>query len=134
MMLMTLFGTPRHQRWLLAGALLLVFGLIWPLLDTDRFRYYGKRSSLLERQKTQGYVPVGSFGKTNWPAVVVGCDTGHGTVSFTTADGQPHEYQGFTGPMKALHFRALQTGGKGFTLVFHQPPTRAEFNPVFKGI
>lgn len=133
-MLMTLLGTPRRQRWRIALLALLVLGLIWPLLEADRWRFYGSRSALIERQKADGYVLVGTFGRPDWPALVVGRVADRGTVAFVTADGQPHQYQGFSGPLKALHFRAGLAGGKTFTLVFHRPPQAPEVNPAFAGI
>lgn len=112
----------------------LVMGLVWPLLEADRWRFYGSRAALIERQKADGYVLVGSFGRPDWPALVVGRVADRGSVAFVTADGQRHQYQGFSGPIKALHFRAGLAGGKSFTLVFHRPPQAPEGNPAFAGI
>lgn len=133
-MLISFFGTPRHQRWRLVLLVLLALLLAWPWLDAERFRFYGSRSALIDGQKQQGYVLVGTLGRPDWPAVVVGRVADRGGVSFVTADGQPHQYQGFSGPMKALHLRAGLGGGKAFTLVFHRPPTVPEGNPAFTGI
>lgn len=119
-MLITLIGTSGRRRWLLAGvALLFMLLLVW-LWQPDRGRLYARRAELLEVQKGQGYVLVGTLGRPDWPAVVTSVETGQGGVSFVTADGQAHAYQGFSGPMKALAFRAGLGGSKRFTLVFHQ--------------
>lgn len=133
-MLITFLGTPRRQRWSLALLFGLVMVLTWPLIDADRFRVYGSRAALIAGQKEQGFVLVGSFGRPDWPAVVVGRAAERGGLSFVTADGQPHRYQGFAGPLKVLHFRAGLGGGKAFSLVFHQPPKGPEDNPAFAGI
>lgn len=133
-MLMTLLGTPRHQRWLVVLFLLIGVVLVWPWFGHDLFRFYASRPTLIAQQKSAGYVLVGTFGRPDWPAVVVDRAADHGAVSFVTADGQPHQYQGFSGSMKALHFRAGLGGGKAFTLVFHRPPKGPEGNPAFKDI
>lgn len=133
-MLLALFGSPRRQRWLIV--LLLLGGVIvaWPWLGGDVLRVHGSRAALIEQQKRAGYLLVGSFGRPEWPAIVLARTVGQGAVSFVTADGQAHQYQGFAGPMKVLHFRAGLGGGKAFTLVFHQPPKGPEDNPAFQGI
>ncbi len=133
-MLMTLVGTPGRRRWLLLAALVAGIAMLLPIVDGDYFRIYASRPELLRAQKKQHFVLVGTFGRADWPAIVVARETGDGGVSFVTADSQPHEYQGFSGPMKALEFRAGLTGGKRFTLVFHQVASRPEDSSPFKGI
>ena len=133
-MLVALFATRRRQRWMVVALLTVALAFVYLLLDADRFRLYASLSSAIERQKGLGYRLVGSLGRPDWPAVVVGREAGQGTVSFVTADGQPHQYQGFAGPMKALHFRAGLAGGKSFILVFHHPPAEPEPNPAFMRI
>jgi hypothetical protein len=121
-MLITLYTTSARRRWLLAVIVLLTLAIVLVVADGDRGSIYGSRNALIEAQKRDGYVQVGSFGRSDWPAIVVSRETGQGGVAFTTADGQPHRYQGFAGPMKALEFRAGLGGGKRFTLVFHRVP------------
>ena len=133
-MLITLFGASRRQRGALLLLLLVGLAMAWLWMDGDLFRFYGSRAALIEQQKKSGYVLVGSFGRPDWPAVVVDRAADQGAVSFVTADGQAHQYQDFAGPMKALHFRAGLGGVKAFTLVFHRPPKGPEENPAFKGI
>lgn len=132
-MLITLIGTPGRRRWLLGAAVLLLLFLAFLLVDSDWGSIYGNRSEALKAQKKQHYVLVGTLGRPEWPAIVVGRETGEGGVRFVTADGQPHQYQGFSGPMKALEFRAGLTGGQRFTLVFHQVKARVDNSP-FKDI
>lgn len=133
-MLITLIATPGRRRWLLAGgAGLLLLLALW-LVDRDLGSVYGSRDEALKAQKQQQYVLVGSFGRPDWPAIVVGRVAGNGAIKFVTADGQPHQYQGYSGPLKALEFRAGLTGGKRFTLVFHQvrpaPPDTSPFKDI----
>lgn len=132
-MLITLVATPGRRRWLLGAAVLLVLFLAVFLVDGDRGSIYGNRDEALKAQKKQQYVLVGTLGRPDWPAIVVGRETGEGGVRFVTADGQPHQYQGFSGPMKVLEFRAGLTGGKRFTLVFHQVKVPVDTSP-FKDI
>lgn len=133
-MLITLIATPGRRRWLLGGGALLVLLLAIFLVDADRGSIYASREELLKAQKQQQYVLVGTFGRPDWPAIVVGSERGVGGVQFVTADGQPHQYQGFSGAMKALEFRAGLTGGKRFTLVFHRVKPEVPDNSPFKGI
>lgn len=133
-MLITLFATPGRKRWLIGTLAIGALALLRPLLDRDLGRIYGSRAEVIAAQKAQRYVLVGTFGRPDWPAIVVGREVGDGTVSFVTADGQPQRYQGFSGPMKALEYRAGLTGGKAFTLVFHQVKPAPAGNPAFRDI
>lgn len=133
-MLIPLFVGSGRRRWLLGAGMLLLLSLVAFLADSDRGSVYGNRSELLKAQKNQGYVLVGSFGRLDWPAIVVGGDRGQGGVDFVTADGQPHQYRGFSGPMKALHLRAGLIGSKRFTLVFHQIGKTSPDTSPFKDI
>lgn len=132
-MLITLIATPGRRRWLLGGVVVLLLFLAAFLIDGDLGSIYGNRDEAIKAQKTHNYVLVGTLGRPEWPAIVVGRETGEGGVRFVTADGQPHQYQGFSGPMKALEFRAGLTGAKRFTLVFHQVKARVDNSP-FKDI
>lgn len=123
-----------RNRWLLAGVFLLVVVCLSILFDSDQGRIFTSRADLIKVQKAQNYVLVGTLGRPEWPAVVAQRETGKGEVSFVTADGQRHQYQGFSGPMKALEFRAGLNGSKRFTLVFHQIVNAPDENSPFKGI
>lgn len=133
-MLITLIGASGRQRWLLGGAALVLLFFLLILLDGDWGSLYGSRGEAIKAQKKQQYVLVGTLGRPDWPAIVVGRKTGEGGVSFVTADGQPHQYQGFSGAMKALEFRAGLNGAKRFTLVFHQVRKAPADNSPFKDI
>ena len=133
-MLIALLVTPGRQRWLLAGVFLLVLLSLSILLDSDQARIFTTRGDLIKAQKAQNYVLVGTLGRPEWPAVIAHQETGKGEVSFVTADGQRHQYQGFGGPMKALEFRAGLNGTKRFTLVFHRIEKAPVDNSPFKGI
>lgn len=132
-MLITLIATPGRRRWMLGAAVLSALVVVAFLIDGDRGSIYGNRDEAIKAQKKQSYVLVGTLGRPEWPAIVVGRETGEGGVRFVTADGQPHQYQGFSGPMKALEFRAGLTGTKRFTLVFHQVKAQVDNSP-FKDI
>jgi hypothetical protein len=122
--LLTLWGSPARRRALVVLLAAAGIALAWPLFEADLLRWHGSRAGLIAAQKARGYQLVGTLGRPDWPAIVVGRDAGTGGVEFVTADGQPHRYEGFAGPMKALHLRAGLGGGKAFTLVFHRPPER----------
>lgn len=129
-MLITLWGTAARRRIVVLAIGSLATVLVWSALEADLWRAYGSRSAIVSAQKAQGYLPVGLIGRSDWPAIVVARDSGVGEVDFVAADGQPHRYQGFAGPMKALHLRAGLAGGKAFTLVFHRPPPKEGVPPV----
>jgi hypothetical protein len=133
-MLIALLVALARNRWLLAGVFALVLVCLSILLDSDQARIFTSRGDLIKAQKAQNYVLVGTLGRPEWPAVVAGRETGKGEVSFVTADGQRHQYQGFSGPMKALAFRAGLDGSKRFTLVFHRVEKAPVDNSPFKGI
>ena len=117
-MLITLFGSTGRRRLLVLGlAILVLLGVLLMLQSAGGF-FHGSQRALLQAQKSARFTLVGTFGKPDWPALVVGRDSGMGEVDFVTADGQAHRYEGFNGAMKALHFRSLS--GRGFTLVFVQ--------------
>ncbi|WP_306606854.1 hypothetical protein [Azonexus sp.] len=117
-MLITLFGsTGRTRLWVTALALVVLAAVLLVFRAGGGF-FHDSQRSVVQAQKAAGFVPVGTFGKPEWPALIVGRDRGIGEVDFVTSDGQPHRYRGFSGAMQALHFRSLS--GRAFTLVFHQ--------------
>lgn len=63
--------------------------------------------------RAAGYVPVGHFGRAQWPAVVVARVDGDAGVSFRDARGQTHDYRGFSGPLRVLRLKPLRPDGKG---------------------
>lgn len=117
-MLITLFGSTHRRRLLVVGIALAVLMAVFVLFSAGGGFFHGSQRDVVAAQKAAGFVPVGTFGKPEWPALIVDRDHGVGEVDFVTADGQPHGYRGFSGAMHALHFRSLS--GRAFTLVFHQ--------------
>lgn len=117
-MLITLFGSTGRRRLLVLGLALLVLPGVLLMLQSGGGLFHGSQRALLQSKKSEQFTLVGTFGKPDWPALIVGRDSGIGEVDFVTADGQPHRYEGFNGAMQALHFRSLS--GRGFTLVFVQ--------------
>ncbi|WP_374327219.1 hypothetical protein [Azonexus sp.] len=115
-MLITLFGSTGRRRLLVLGLALLVLLGVLLMLQSGGGLFYGSQRALLQAQKSAQFTLVGTFGKPDWPALVVGRNSGIGEVDFVTAEGQAHRYQGFSGAMQALHFRSLS--GRSFTLVF----------------
>lgn len=117
-MLITLFASTGRRRLLVLGLALLVLLGVLLMLQSGGGIFHGSQRSLLQAQKSAQFTLVGTLGKPEWPALIVGRDSGIGEVDFVTAEGQVHRYQGFNGVMQALHFRSLS--GQGFTLVFLQ--------------
>lgn len=102
---------------LLLGALLVLFQVF---AVVDRFALYQHYGAVIHAQQKRGYQLVGRFGSPGWPALVVEMAEGAGQVDFVTPDGQPHRYEGFSGPMKVLFFRHGFGEQGAFVMVFHQ--------------
>lgn len=117
-MLITLFASTGRRRLLVLGLALLVLLGVLLVLQSAGGLFHGSQRAVLQAQKSAQFTLVGTLGKPEWPALIVGRDSGIGEVDFATADGQAHRYEGFNGAMQALHFRSLS--GRGFTLVFVQ--------------
>ena len=117
-MLISLFGSTHRQRLRIIGVMLVVLTTVFVLFRSDGGIFHGNQRAVVLAQKATGFVLVGTFGKPKWPALVVDRDRGVDELDFVTTDGQAHRYRGFSGAMRALHFRSLS--GSSFTLVFLQ--------------
>lgn len=129
-MLLTLWGSPVCRRGLVIVLSFAALALVWALIEADHLSDYGSRDASIAAQKQRGYLLVGTLASMRGPALVVTLDRGHGGVEFVSAAGKAHRYQGFTGPMKALHLRRGLGADSGFTMVFHRPVQQSAVSPV----
>jgi hypothetical protein len=100
---------------------LIVAALFW--LRAINSTEFANLPALNAQMKTEGFVPIGRFGK-GWPATIVEIREQDDLIKFKRSDGQQQTYQGFDG-YRLKVVRLNNRNGKEIIVVYRSEPVDA---------